>query len=173
LILIRVIVTIYHNDSSGDICPDNPADQVVVSIAQCYNSSWIWYSIDECIIPGSSPSDIPSTDSSSGASVSKVGPIVGGVVGGVVVVVIAVVALFMFMRRKKRQNGIHVADGNPRHEMPAYETMELPANPQMETFSELTGSRPHSVKKAPVELPADYYSHIPPKQVAQSETEIL
>ncbi|KAH7086900.1 hypothetical protein FB567DRAFT_54884 [Paraphoma chrysanthemicola] len=94
-------VTIYADDYSGDIC-SSTAPQLEINLVDCYNSSYIYYSIDWCNSPRSATPS-PSSSTSSSAKVST-GAIVGGVVGGVVVLGILIgVGVYMW-KRKIRNN---------------------------------------------------------------------
>jgi hypothetical protein len=87
-------VTIYTADDTGDMCSAT-AYQKEISLVDCYNSTFVYYSIDFCNSPRSaSPSSAASSKSSTGA-------IVGGVVGGVVVLGILIgVGVYAWMRRR-------------------------------------------------------------------------
>ncbi|KAH7076710.1 hypothetical protein BKA63DRAFT_288161 [Paraphoma chrysanthemicola] len=89
-------VTIYADDYSGDIC-SSTAPQLEINLVDCYNSSYIFYSIDWCNSPRSAtplPSASPSAKVSTGA-------IVGGVVGGVVVLGILIGFGVCIWKRKR------------------------------------------------------------------------
>jgi hypothetical protein len=145
----------------------------LATIATCYDASWVWYSFDDCYVPGSSPTSAASPNSNipSFTRNSKlIGPIAGGVVGGVVLLVAFVVVLFMYMQRKKARaigGEIHVADSNPRHEMVADEARrELDAG-GTGLYSELES--PWVIKIPPVELPGEYFLPAQRKQEAEAE----
>lgn len=140
-------VTIYEKDTTSDICSGTA---IVAELAQCYNTTYVYYSIDMCTTPSSS-SSISSTSSattSSGAATTTItasstptashktntGAIAGGIVGGVLAVAAVLLGLFLYMRRKKRKNvaelGHHPTthgDEKRAHEMHGDNTQELPA----------------------------------------------
>jgi hypothetical protein len=165
LVLIWIIATIYKNDPSQDICSADPNSQVEATIAKCYNATWVYYSFDMCTIPGSSPS---STATPHSGEARRVGAIVGGVLGGVIAVVALMVGALLYLRKKRMSlwatadsksqdmTSIDTTENNPRHEMAADDTKELPTNPPLEMFGELEGSTPYSVKEDLVELPAEH-----------------
>ncbi|CAO2653931.1 Nn.00g106640.m01.CDS01 [Neocucurbitaria sp. VM-36] len=96
-------VTIYANDTTEDICSGY---QEEIRPVDCYNSSFVYYSIDFCD-PGAAqelPSSAPT--SSSGTPTSA---IVGGVVGGVLGLCI-ILGLVIYMIRKRRAK---VGSGTP------------------------------------------------------------
>jgi len=61
-------VTIYVDDLSGDIC-SGPLQ--VASIAQCYNATWAFYSIDMCDPAGAGNTNIPTLPSTAISSTSS------------------------------------------------------------------------------------------------------
>lgn len=80
--------------------------KIVADFATCYNSSWIYFSIDGCFSPSSSSIVLPTASESSKASsaqkTSHTGIIVGGIVGGVsLFAVVFGVVLFCLRRRAK------------------------------------------------------------------------
>jgi hypothetical protein len=161
-VLIRTAATIYKNDSTQGICSADPNFQLAVTPARCYNASWIYYSFDDCDPPGSSPSE---TATSQLGGSYHAGAIVGGIVVDFLVLAGLGAGVFWHMRRKKmvlrNSANIHIADGNQRYEMHSdNRRMELPANPHLETFSELGGSRPLSLKVVPIEVPTEYHADI-------------
>ncbi|KAH8697275.1 hypothetical protein BGW36DRAFT_378354 [Talaromyces proteolyticus] len=105
-------VTIYGNDSDVS-SPCSSTTLQLAQIATCYNSSWVYFSIDNCQAPvsstvgASSTATAPatsSTNSSSGGSSTNVGAIVGGVVGGVVGLgLIALAGWFLWLRQRPRR----------------------------------------------------------------------
>lgn len=140
-------VTIYEKDTTSDICS---GFAIVAELATCYNTTYVYYSIDMCTTPSSSSSvsTISSATTSSGAATTTItasstpssspktntGAIAGGIVGGVVAVVAIVLGLFLYMRRKKRNSLAELGDhptttGDEKrvHEMHGDNTQELPA----------------------------------------------
>ncbi|PSN75307.1 hypothetical protein BS50DRAFT_671492 [Corynespora cassiicola Philippines] len=108
------VVTLYGPNTNELTCS---ADiKIVAEKAACYNSSWVYYSIDNCLPPSSttvklptltptniSPSDTPqNTDGTSPQPSSSTGVIVGGVVGGVSSLVIIGLVALLFVRRRRK-----------------------------------------------------------------------
>ncbi|OCL05611.1 hypothetical protein AOQ84DRAFT_355893 [Glonium stellatum] len=166
-------VTIYGNDT----IPGEPCSATALQfaeIATCYNASWVYYSIDACIPPGSSStaSSNPTSSSTPQSHHSNhTGAIAGGVVGGVVGLAILVgIAIFFFVRRRRRQRQqpddphempdahvpeMHAKEAEP--ELPAPQgTAELGRNSQYITASELPGNHEEQAEK--------------PKEVIRPET---
>jgi hypothetical protein len=123
---IRLEVTIYEKDTTSDPCS---GAAIVAEQAQCYGTSYVYYSIDECETPsGSSSASGTKTSATSGASStsssssspatttvtatpsstptssnkSNTGAIAGGIVGGVLVIALIAFGLFFYMRGKKK-----------------------------------------------------------------------
>lgn len=137
------IVTIYGSDSDRRSCSSKTLE--IAEPSRCYNTSWVYYSIDNCTPPDQIPSStISPTASASGKHTPK-GAIIGGVVGGIVVLG-ALIGAFTYLRRRralKREHGMQKeppvqelgtvekvelqagADGEPRHEL--MESKSLPA----------------------------------------------
>lgn len=123
--LTATSVTIYGSNSNGLSCSSEAIQ--VAELATCYNTSWVYYSIDQC----TSPKDITSTTSSSSTSTasssssassdssSSAGAIAGGVVGGVAGLAFIAGALFYFLRKKKqaKASGSHDSEQSHPHEM--------------------------------------------------------
>ncbi|KAE9981386.1 hypothetical protein EG327_006239 [Venturia inaequalis] len=138
------MVTIYEKDTTSDVCSGFP---ILAELATCYNTTYVYYSIDFCTTPGSSSSvsSSSSATTSSGAVATtssaptssqntNTGAIAGGIVGGVVSVAAIVLGVFLYMRRKKRNHAIELGDhpattGDEKriHEMDGVNTQELPA----------------------------------------------
>jgi hypothetical protein len=158
---MRTVATIYKNDSTQDICSADPNSQVEVTLAKCYNSTWIYYSFDLCDAPGSSSDAATSHHGGS----NHAGAIAGGAVGGLLALAVLGAGIFWYMRHKKIVSrdpaDIHIADSNIRHELPAEERMELSAHPHLEKICELGESSPSSLKIAPIELPTEYHADLP------------
>ena len=154
-------VTIYANDTIAG----EPCSAVVLqfaSIATCYNSSWVYYSIDACIPPSSSSSASSSPTSSSTPQnhhSNHTGAIVGGVVGGIAGVAILVgIAIFLFVRRRRQQR----QQPNKPQEMPDTQVPEMyakavgPELPAPQGTAEL-GRNSQYITAA--ELPGDHGEH--------------
>ena len=158
-------VTIYANNTIAE----EPCSAVVLqfaNIAMCYNSSWVYYSIDACMPPSPSSSASSSPTSSSTPQShhsSHTGAIVGGVVGGVAGVAILVgIAIFFFVRRHRQQRQqpdepqempdahipeMYAKEAEP--ELPAPQgTAELGRNSQYITAAELPGDHEEHAEQA-------------------------
>jgi LPXTG-motif cell wall-anchored protein len=119
IFVFTTVATIYAKDSN----PESPCSSTVLEIANiptCYNTSWIYYSIDECTPPdqlsstssrastSSSPTNTPTdTPLPQTSPTSHTGAIAGGIVGGVCGVALVVGLVFFFVRRNKnRQSSV-------------------------------------------------------------------
>jgi hypothetical protein len=160
LVLIRTAATIYKIDPTQDVCSADPNFQVEATIAKCYNTTWVYYSFDDCDIPASSTPNAatPHQDGS-----NHTAAIVGGIVGSFLALTGSGAGIFLYMRRKKtvsqKSANTHELDSNFRHELPSDDWTELSANPHLEMFCELGGSRPLSLKPEPIELPTEYHAN--------------
>jgi len=169
-------VTIYANDTNAE----QPCSAVVLqfaNIATCYNSSWVYYSIDACIPPSSSSSASSSPTSSSTPQShhsNHTGAIVGGVVAGIAGVAVLVgIAIFFFVRRSRWQR----QRLDEPHEMPDAHVPEMyakqaePELPAPQGTAEL-GRNSQYITAA--ELPGDYGEHAEqaekPKEDIRPET---
>jgi len=120
------LVTLYGANDNTNLPCSSPL-KIVGKKAMCYNSSWVYYSVDNCVKPGSSSIILPSTasslspvtftlatESSASASASqtnvagsleqpsRTGIIVGAIVGGVCIfAILFALALFCLRRRAK------------------------------------------------------------------------
>ncbi|KAI2483222.1 hypothetical protein Ptr902_05539 [Pyrenophora tritici-repentis] len=104
--------TIYGTDAE-EFVPCSSTALQFAQLATCYNSSWVYYSIDACTPPQSSsisgnptrPTSNPSTSSSTANTPSKnhTGAIVGGVVGGVGGLALTGLALFFVHRHRRNK----------------------------------------------------------------------
>lgn len=121
--LTKRTVTIYE-DAPGDICSGTQVENV--DIASCWNSTYVFYSIDFCDPGAANSSPSPSTSKS---SAPPVGAIVGGVVGGVIVLVVLVCGLgwVLFKKRQARRDArVGEMQGAGRVELPyGYAPQEL------------------------------------------------
>ncbi|KAF2269552.1 hypothetical protein CC78DRAFT_540079 [Lojkania enalia] len=110
-------VTLYGPDAD----PEAPCSSEILAIgrlAQCYNSSWVYYSIDGCNIPSEIPtssaissstptpslsiatvSPLPSSSSTPQKSTST-GVIIGGIIGGVAALSLVAIALLLCLRKR-------------------------------------------------------------------------
>lgn len=97
-------VTIYGNDTSDLIC-----SATVIEVAEeirCYNSSWIYLSVDGCTNSStSSTSPAASTSVTSSVKIeSHTGAIAGSIVGGVAGLAAILGAAYLAYRRRHRQS---------------------------------------------------------------------
>lgn len=164
-------MTIYgSNSESGQECSSET--KKVAQLASCYNSTWVYYSIDGCdfpsTLPSSSAKSTPSATSTptatpkpAGAARPSTGVIVGGIVGGVsAFCIVFVVAIFFFHRRHRSRKILPPPsyelseDGQVRELSPIYPEkmakIELYAH---ETHHEVAELGPQSNYIPPVELP--------------------
>ncbi|KAI8938900.1 hypothetical protein NX059_004757 [Plenodomus lindquistii] len=102
-------VTIYKNDTTTDPCSGFAS--LATPIA-CYNSTYVYYSIDMCLPGGAQASSVPTpspstTPTSSGPSAGAIaGSVVGGVVGlGIIIAII----LFVVLKKKKKAKELAAA----------------------------------------------------------------
>ena len=121
-----MIVTIYGNDTIAT----EPCSATVLqfaNVAQCYNASWVYYSIDGCSIPSSSSE---SASSSSSSSSVNAGAIAGGVIGALAGIgILAGLFWYFCVSRSKGENPeAPVPSQPPTFEKPAY--VEHPRPPQ-------------------------------------------
>lgn len=95
------MVTIYADNTSEDICSGH---QEEIQMVDCYNSTYIYYSIDFCD-PGAAKGP-PLSPSQVSTSKTPTGAIVGGVVGGVVAlgIIICIVVMCIVRKRRARKN---------------------------------------------------------------------
>ncbi|KAJ4989606.1 GPI-anchored protein [Stagonosporopsis vannaccii] len=93
-------VTIYVNDPETTICGGY---QEEIQLGECWNSTFVYYSIDMCDIGALLSSSSPSTSSSpSSSSSSTTGALVGGIVGGLAgLALILGLALWLLWRKKR------------------------------------------------------------------------
>ncbi|GME46610.1 hypothetical protein BKCO1_4600016 [Neofusicoccum parvum] len=91
-------VTLYGSDGN-DMCAEN-APTLLADVQTCYNSSWVYYSIDYCTPGGEASTRASSSSSDNGA---MIGAIVGGVIGGVALfALILTVPLYFCLIRPRR-----------------------------------------------------------------------
>ncbi|KAG9192678.1 hypothetical protein G6011_11412 [Alternaria panax] len=170
--------TIYGADSE-EFVPCSSTVLQFVRVALCYNSSFVYYSIDTCTppdqisssslsaTPSSSPSSTPSPSTVSKPKKNNTGAIAGGVVGGVCGLALIVAAILLLRRRKKRHNQQppEVPSAEPREAGGSALTEMAHEDPKQEMDSkniapQEIGNRP-SVEIPPAELPGDNFAQHP------------
>ncbi|KAI3392476.1 hypothetical protein diail_5668 [Diaporthe ilicicola] len=107
--------TIYQSDATSDTCS---GAAYIAYISRCYNTSWVYYSIDGCTpvtttatsLLTSSTSSTSSASSASSTSIATYSVVSGGAIAGAVVgsvcglgVIAAVSAYFFWFRPKQRE----------------------------------------------------------------------
>ncbi|OAG24757.1 hypothetical protein CC77DRAFT_1017102 [Alternaria alternata] len=163
--------TIYGADSEEFV----PCSSTVLQfdqIAECYNSSFVYYSVDACTPPdqissssliatsSSSPSSTPSSSAVSGPKKNNTGAIAGGVVGGVCGLALIAVAIFLLLRRKKKRDQVPEIPSDERREVGGSAITELPHEDRKQEMDSKNiapqeiGAKP-SVEIPPAELPGD------------------
>jgi hypothetical protein len=168
-------VTIYGNNSDPSM-PCSSEIKIVAQLAQCYNSSWVYYSIDGCDIPSTLPTSsalseatASATSTPSAAVRPSTGVIVGGIVGGVSAFGLVFVFAMYFLRRHYRS---HRPPPPPLHELSEDRALgELPpkypekvANIELYAHDVAELGR-QSVYVEPVELPDNVATNTDKKEV--------
>ncbi|EUC51256.1 hypothetical protein COCMIDRAFT_79905 [Bipolaris oryzae ATCC 44560] len=104
-------VTIYQNDTTENICSGY---QEVIQPIDCYNSSFVYYSIDFCDIV-STQSPIAPHPPSSGSSGISTGAAVGATLGGVagLAIIGGLIAFFVLKKRREARRTPEVAEYPP------------------------------------------------------------
>ena len=120
--MLTIKVTLYGENSGPLSC--SSATKIVGHLATCYDSSWMYYSIDGCLPPVSTSAKMwsvkptatgPSaTRLASGASETKVhtGVIVGCTVAGVSCFILGLAGVLLVLRRRRK-----LLSANPKHEL--------------------------------------------------------
>lgn len=108
-------VTLYGENAGPLMCSSRT--KIVGHLATCYDSSWVYYSIDGCLPPTSSvkvssmkpTATGPSATNSAGASASAIpepkaytGVIVGSAVAGVSCIVLGLTGALIVLRRRRK-----------------------------------------------------------------------
>lgn len=118
-------VTLYGSNSGPLSC--SSAMKIVAHRATCYDSSWVYYSIDGCLHPGASSVEVSSakaTATMTGLSAARVASsgsgvhtsvIIGSTVAGVSCIVLGLVGTLLILRRRCRRRPIHPTE--PTHEL--------------------------------------------------------
>ncbi|KAN0085126.1 hypothetical protein V8E54_001593 [Elaphomyces granulatus] len=131
-------VTIYGNDTIAT----EPCSATVLqfaNVAQCYNASWVYYSIDGC--------SIPSSESASPNSSNTVnsGAIAGGVIGAVAgIAIIAGIFWYFYISRSGRKGEnleAPVPPPPPTFEKPAYIDHPRPPQELAAPYFEMTSNK--------------------------------
>lgn len=93
-------MTLYGSDGE-EMCSET-APTFLADVQTCYNSSWVYYSIDFCTPGGSTFTS--SSSSGSNDNSALVGAIVGGVIGGVALfALILTIPLYFCLIRPRRK----------------------------------------------------------------------
>jgi hypothetical protein len=114
---------VYSNDTNdaGDICSGH---QNEIALVDCYNSSYVYYSIDFCDPGGAMQPHSPGPQ----PQMSMVG-IVGGVLGGLAGLVAGCLAVFLVLKKKRgSETSVVVAaeeTGMKEHNAEEYQPHEL------------------------------------------------
>lgn len=149
--------TIYQNDTTIDTCSGATH---AAYISRCYNTSWAYYSIDQCAPVTSGPSSstpptpVTTSDTTSALNAVSGGAIAGAVVGsvcGLGIIAAVCVYLFWFRPKQKKEN-----DKKERHgpeNRTAAETESMSREGKSMAGTELHGLRqqppePQSVESA-------------------------
>jgi hypothetical protein len=115
-------VTIYKDDNTHDIC-SGQAD--FAAPLKCYNSEYVYYSIDFCD-PGAIQSSVPTPSTS---PQNHTAAIVGGVLGSILgLAIIAGIAFWVWWRKRRAGQQANAAQGDddvPVGELQAQERSEL------------------------------------------------
>ncbi|KAF2853818.1 hypothetical protein T440DRAFT_515304 [Plenodomus tracheiphilus IPT5] len=94
-------VTVYEKDATDDPCSG------YAELAQpidCYNSTYVYYSIDFCL-PGGAQASIVPTSTPSASSGLSAGAIAGAVIGGVagLGIIVAIIVIVVIRRKKAKR----------------------------------------------------------------------
>lgn len=105
--ILMWVVTIYGSNSNDLVCSSTVLE--IAEVTTCYNSSWVYLSVDGCTKESTSSTSTSATASntaSSDSSSSHAGAIAGGVVGGVAAIA-ALLGMWYFLFRKgqKKHDG--------------------------------------------------------------------
>lgn len=114
-------VTLYGTNVGSDPCSSET--KIIGSIAVCYNTSWLYWSVDNCVKPSLIPTTTAVTPietsstaaatqtSGGGGGGTNVGAIVGGVIGGVafLAMVAAGALFFLWLQPKKKKKAAAAA----------------------------------------------------------------
>ncbi|KAK3051478.1 hypothetical protein LTR09_007501 [Extremus antarcticus] len=169
-------ITIYGPGTRDGPCDSNATPGAIVAVeGRCYNTTWAFYSLDQCtklattskaitLETSTASSSLSSTSSTANpvtsfsppqtpkpthqASDTNVGAIAGGVIGGVAFgLIVAGIGVFIFMRRRKQNKPPEYPDGGPgsAHGMVNMDAKELPGG----AYYHGAQSRPPSVRSAP------------------------
>ncbi|OJD34044.1 uncharacterized protein BKCO1_2500079 [Diplodia corticola] len=157
-------VTIYGPNSDSLSC-SSTAKQIA-DIAHCYNTSWLYYSIDNC----TPPDEIPSTTTTAATpnptnQSSSASAIIGGSVGGAVALLASILgAIFFFRRRKRTRERERQSPPQQRHEepppqeLPGEQRAELQAGGDEPKYELPSKSKPSELldeRSAPAEMEGD------------------
>lgn len=102
-------VTIYAKDATEDPCSGY---QEEIQPIDCYNSTFVYYSIDFCDAGVSTQSPSPGSNGNSSSSGLSTGAIVGATLGGVagVAIIVGLIVFFVLRKRKRARRSPEVAE---------------------------------------------------------------
>ncbi|KAL1799937.1 hypothetical protein ACET3X_000279 [Alternaria dauci] len=177
--------TIYGADSE-EFVPCSSTVLQFARIAECYNSSFVYYSVDTCTPPDQISSSPPSSSPSSTTSPNAVnrpkknntGAIAGGVVGGVCGLALIAAAIYLLLRHKKKHGQVPEIPSDERGEVGGSAITEMPHEDSKQEMDSKNiapqelGNKP-SVELPPAELPGDdvaqHSPYIPDSQLTIGE----
>lgn len=144
--------TIYQNNTTSDTCS---GAAYVAYISECYNTSWAYYSIDECtpLTSGSSSSSSSASGSTSDSTSATGSGISGGAIAGAIVgsvcglgiIAATCVYLFWFRPRQKEREKRERQDAG----VAAAAEAEVRRREEEEFRA---GTKPHELQQQPPEL---------------------
>lgn len=142
--------TIYQNNTNSYTCS---GAAYIAYISRCYNTSWAYYSIDQCtpVTSGSSPSTSSTSASTSDTSSTDNG-ISGGAIAGAIVGsvcglgIIAAVCVYLFWFRPKQKE----KEKKEREDAESRAAAEVEAKKREEESK--AGPKPHELQQQPPEL---------------------
>lgn len=113
-------VASYGSDFNSYICSSKVVE--IAQVSRCYNTSWVYYSIDGCIEPDETPTIVTGNGQN-----SSTGAIVGGVVGGVVALASVIGAILYSRRSRKLQREIQAHNAQLRQDLYELASKRQPA----------------------------------------------
>jgi hypothetical protein len=115
-------VTLYGDNEGALMC--SSTTKIVGHLATCYDSSWVYYSIDGCLTPASSSATLSTKPTATGPSATRTastaleprvhtGIIVGSTVAGVSCVILGLIGALLVLRRRRKAQST-----DRKHELP-------------------------------------------------------